>query len=109
MYARYIHPPQCRVSFKSLDEQPSIINIHGTMTRELSDAIIPQIFGQMKTAPVLLMSINSPGGDVDAGFEVYDAMLAAKRHGCDIVTVAHGDCASIATLLFAVGDERYQN
>ena len=52
----------------------------------------------------LTVYINSPGGDVNEGFAIYDYLktLGLKN----ITTKVDGICASIATIIYAAGDER---
>lgn len=52
----------------------------------------------------LTIIINSFGGNVDCGFAIYD--LLSMCH-FDITTVAIGCCASMATILFSLGNKRY--
>lgn len=53
-------------------------------------------------APITLY-INSPGGEVQSGLALYDAMQAVS---CPIHTVCLGMAASMGALLFIAGDER---
>lgn len=48
----------------------------------------------------IIMYINSPGGVVNSGLAVYDAMQYVK---CDVSTVCVGMCASMAAVLLAAG------
>lgn len=48
----------------------------------------------------IIMYINSPGGVVNSGLAIYDAMQYVK---CDVSTVCVGMCASMASLLLAAG------
>lgn len=48
----------------------------------------------------ITMYINSPGGVVNAGLAVYDAMQYVR---CDVSTVCVGMCASMAAVLLATG------
>lgn len=48
----------------------------------------------------IIMYINSPGGIVNSGLAVYDAMQYVK---CDVSTVCVGMCASMAAVLLAAG------
>ena len=50
-------------------------------------------------APVTLY-LNSPGGEVDAGFAIYDTMQALR---CDVGTVCMGFAASMAQFLLCAG------
>lgn len=48
----------------------------------------------------IIMYINSPGGVVNSGLAIYDAMQYVK---CDVSTVCVGLCASMASVLLAAG------
>lgn len=48
----------------------------------------------------IIMYINSPGGVVNSGLAVYDAMQYVR---CDVSTVCVGMCASMASVLLAAG------
>ena len=50
-------------------------------------------------APVTLY-LHSPGGEVDAGFAIYDTMQALR---CDVATVCLGFAASMAQFLLVAG------
>ena len=51
--------------------------------------------------------INCVGGDVAEGFAIYSELRRyAKENGAKITTLAEGQCASIATVIFLAGDER---
>lgn len=50
--------------------------------------------------PIWLI-IDSPGGEVQAGWTIYDAMNVSK---CPVHTVCFGEAASIAAVIFANGD-----
>lgn len=54
----------------------------------------------------ITVNLNSPGGSVLDGFALYDALARMRRRGHQIVTRGQGLVASMATLIFAVGDER---
>ena len=49
--------------------------------------------------PVTLY-LNSPGGEVDAGFAIYDTMRALR---CDVATVCLGFAASMAQFILCAG------
>ena len=62
------------------------------------------IYLQRQDAKALItLYINSPGGEVQSGLALYDAMQAVS---CPIRTVCLGMAASMAALLFIAGDER---
>lgn len=48
----------------------------------------------------IVMYINSPGGVVNSGLAIYDAMQYVR---CDVATVCVGMCASMASVLLAAG------
>ena len=50
--------------------------------------------------------INSPGGYVEEGDEIYQYLTGLKPRGIKIKTHAENLCASIATKIFLAGDER---
>src|SRR6478672_628776 len=52
--------------------------------------------------PVTLY-LNSPGGEVDAGFAIYDTMRSLQ---CDVATVCMGFAASMAQFLLCAGARR---
>ena len=52
------------------------------------------------------MYINSPGGDVNAGFGIYDVMMYVNP---DVQTTCMGQVASMATLLLAGGASGKRN
>jgi len=51
----------------------------------------------------ILLRINSPGGDVDEGFAIYNYV---RSHGKPVTTIADGSCHSIASVIFLAGDVR---
>jgi ATP-dependent Clp protease protease subunit len=50
----------------------------------------------------ITMYINSPGGIVNSGLAIYDAMQYVK---CDVSTVCVGMCASMGAVLLAAGQK----
>ena len=52
---------------------------------------------------VLEVQIDSPGGDCDLGYEIYNLLKAQKK---PIKTIIIGECCSIATVPFLAGDIR---
>lgn len=60
--------------------------------------------GEIKTLEV---SINSYGGEVDAGVLIYNILDEyRKKNNCEIITYNDGICASMASVIFQVGDKR---
>lgn len=54
----------------------------------------------------ITVNISSPGGDVMAGFAIYDALLRMRRNGHKVTTHGQGMVASMASVLLQAGDER---
>jgi ATP-dependent Clp protease, protease subunit len=48
----------------------------------------------------IILSLHSPGGEVDAGFAIYDTMQTLR---CDVATVCMGFAASMAQFLLCAG------
>jgi ATP-dependent Clp protease protease subunit len=48
----------------------------------------------------ITLYVNSPGGEVDAGFAIYDTMQALR---CDVATVCYGMAASMAQFVLCGG------
>lgn len=68
---------------------------------ELIDVIM-QVKNQPK-ATSFTVYINSPGGYVDTGFDIYDYLKSLNK---PIKTVGQGMVASIATVIYMAGDQR---
>jgi len=64
--------------------------------------VVAQIL-QNKDADLLKVHINSEGGDVNEGFEIYNALI---NSGKQIETIGEGIVASIATVPFLAGSVR---
>lgn len=65
-------------------------------------SVTQQIHNQQE-ADELVVHIHSPGGDVNEGFAIYDALIAT---GKKIKTIGEGLVGSIATVPFLAGGER---
>jgi ATP-dependent Clp protease protease subunit len=74
------------------------VNYGAINPREVQDQIQAN-----KEAKTLAVHINSPGGDVDAGFAIYDIL---KGSGKEIETHIEGQCYSIATVIALAGSVR---
>jgi ATP-dependent Clp protease, protease subunit len=67
------------------------------------------IIKQVKTQPFATsfdVYINSKGGYVDVGFDIYDYLNSLKKSGVIINTIGEGLVASIATVIFMAGESR---
>jgi ATP-dependent Clp protease protease subunit len=69
---------------------------------QIANAVLAQLLFLESEDPEkdIIMYINSPGGVVNSGLAIYDAMQYVK---CDVSTVGVGMCASIASVLLAAG------
>lgn len=77
----------------------------GSVDTDMVNSLIAQIRYLAAEAPneEITMYINSPGGSVPDGMALLDVMTAVP---CPIRTVCVGTAASMASLLFVVGDTR---
>lgn len=88
-----------------------IININGIIgSIELEKGVeLVDIVGQVRNQPEATsfkVNINSQGGVVDTGFQIYDYLKSLK---VPITTIGDGIVASIATVIFMAGDTRILN
>jgi ATP-dependent Clp protease protease subunit len=69
---------------------------------DLANVIVAQLLFLDSEDPDkdIMLYINSPGGDVIAGFAIYDTMQWLH---CDVSTVVTGQAASMASFLLACG------
>ena len=79
-----------------------IIFMGAALDDQIANSIVAQLlFLESEDAEKdIIMYINSPGGVVNSGLAIYDAMQYVK---CDVSTVCVGMCASMAALLLAAG------
>lgn len=85
-----------------------IIFLGSEINDQLANAVLAQLLFLESEDPdkEITMYINSPGGEVNSGWAIYDVMQYVK---CDVSTVCVGLCASFAAILLAAGkkDKRY--
>lgn len=85
-----------------------IVFLGSEINDQVANAILAQLLFLESEDPEkdITIYINSPGGEVSAGWAIYDAMQYVK---CDVSTVCVGICASFAAILLAAGkkDKRY--
>lgn len=90
-----------------LDEmfQHREIECVGEITQESVYSLILQLRYLQRKDPHegITLFINSSGGEVSSGLALYDVLRAVK---CPVRTVCVGLAASMAALLFAVGNQR---
>ena len=82
-------------------EQNRVIYLTGPINSDLYSVIAPALrYLDRKSRKDICLFINSPGGSVSDGLAIYDLMQESR---CDIVTVAIGLAASMASFLLAAG------
>jgi len=79
-----------------------IVFIKGTVQSEMADAVVAQLLFLETNDPEtdINMYINSPGGEINAMYAMFDVMKYIKP---DIRTIGMGQCASAASFLLAAG------
>ena len=78
-----------------------LLFLSGDISNEFILSIIIEILKLDRAAKKdIILFINSVGGDVTAGFALYDVMNAIRS---DIITICIGECASMAALIFMNG------
>ena len=82
--------------------QERIIFFGTELTADLANVIIAQMLHLQAEAPDkdIRLYINSPGGDMNALFAIYDTMQVLS---CDVSTVCIGQAASAAAVILAGG------
>ena len=76
----------------------------GEINASLVDSLILQLIHlAQESDEEITMYIHSPGGEVNSGLALFDAMKALP---CPIRTVCMGQASSMAAVLFASGDRR---
>jgi ATP-dependent Clp protease protease subunit len=79
-----------------------IIFLGTAVDDQIANSVLAQLLFLESEDPEkdIIMYINSPGGVVNSGLAIYDAMQFVR---CDVSTVCVGMCASMASLLLAAG------
>ncbi len=79
-----------------------VVFVGSEMDQELANVVVAQLLFLESEDPALDVSvyINSPGGDVNALFAIYDTMEAVRP---DVATWCVGQAASAAAVLLAAG------
>ena len=79
------------------------INIHGIVGEQVTLMSVIEQVKAVAEPTSILVNINSDGGDVDMGFDIYNYLRSLKL---PVTTVAENSCCSIATVIFMAGDKR---
>lgn len=94
------------------EEKAADIYIYGDITSfpwlesDVSSYMLSQRIAQLKDVDRINVYINSYGGEVGEGLAIYNAL---KRHPAKVCTYCDGFAASIASVIFCAGDERYMS
>ncbi len=81
-----------------------IIFISGEINDAMASTVVSEIIylSASSQKEKITIYINSPGGEVNSGLAIYDAMKASP---CPIETIGSGLCASMGALLLSSGDK----
>lgn len=79
-----------------------IIFLGSAINDQVANSILAQLLFLESEDPEkdIIMYINSPGGEVNAGLAIYDCMQYVR---CHVSTVCVGICASMGAILLAAG------
>jgi ATP-dependent Clp protease protease subunit len=81
-----------------------IVMLAGEVDKQLADRVTSQLLllDSEDSAKPIRIFINSPGGDADAGFAMYDMIRFVQS---PVVTIAAGLCASAAVLVLVAAQK----
>jgi ATP-dependent protease ClpP protease subunit len=88
-------------------DAPTTLEINGPIDFQMTIPLVDNIVSQAKDGVELTLIINSPGGEVNAGMYLLNAMELAQARGATIRCVTTGLAASFAFQIFAKCDSRY--
>ena len=79
-----------------------IIFVRGVFDQSMADSVVAQLLflETNDSEKDIFMYINSPGGEINAMYAIYDVMQYIRP---DVVTVGIGGCASAASFILAAG------
>ncbi len=94
-------PPLADTLARRMLEQRRVM-LTGPIDGPLAERICAQLLVMEADAPddPITLYLHSPGGEVDAGFAIYDTMQALR---CEVATVCVGFAASMAQFLLCGG------
>lgn len=98
--------------FVNEETKNATIGIYGDITSfaiydsDVSSYNLSKQLEELEDVERIDVFINSYGGEVAEGIAIYNAL---KRHSAKIVTHCNGFACSIASVIFAAGDERIMN
>lgn len=81
-----------------------MVNVRGIIGNEPGEVSLVSVIEQaQKESGDILVKINSVGGDLDVGFDIYNYLLNLPNK---VTTECEGNCASAASVVFLAGDSR---
>lgn len=81
-----------------------IVWLEGLINEDsISNVLKYLIYWNDKSKNPVTIYINSEGGDTSSGMAIIDAMDNLKENGIDVITIACGECASMASIILANG------
>lgn len=95
--------------YQDTETKNADIYIYGDITsypwleNDVSSYNLSQELQGLNDVDTINVYINSYGGEVSEGLAIYNAL---KRHKAKVTTIADGFACSIASVIFAAGDER---
>ena len=90
------------VSEQSVDKVKNLMREYLNKVTKVKKTHIMGVF----TPKPLYLHIYSPGGDVHAGFSLYDFIISYDKH-IPVHTIIEGSAASAATMISIAGSKRY--
>jgi len=84
------------------------ISIFEPITDDTANRVVEEILNQKynRKDEYICVYINSPGGDVDAGFSIYETLRLSGKY---IVTYAVNHIHSCAIIIYLAGQQRFAN
>jgi len=93
-----------QIPLEALELKQRILWLDGEVTSETANALVRKFaYLASKNDQPIILAIDSPGGSVDAGLAICDAIEGC---GLKVTTVCVGRAYSMAAIILAHGDER---
>jgi len=89
-------------------DAPTTLEINGPISFQMTIPLVDKIVSQAKDDDVeITLIINSPGGEVNAGMYLLNAMKLSQARGVSFRCITTGLAASMALQIFSQCDTRY--
>jgi ATP-dependent protease ClpP protease subunit len=88
-------------------DAPTTLEINGPIGFQMTIPLVDQIVSQAKDDVEITLIINSPGGEVNAGMYLLNAMKLSQARGVNFRCITTGLAASMALQIFSQCDTRY--